>query len=436
MLTLSGVAAVGQAIPSATVSAKCQIGSGSATTDGKGAYILTIVGGVAPCILQLVENEKCVLNAESKSSLICVLLFGSPAHHMKLHSVATESGSVVNITTLTDMVTTRLLLEDPSAYFATFKADSFSDKAKTEKIGLAETEVVKGLEGIIALNGTGLISTPLIASTRSDAGNEHDKLLDELGKKLPLHKMSQVNWWLSKTFSTPDSLQALVLALAEDKQQEINQDPQGFWSGPSSYGSTVNAVVLDTGEVWGVYLSDSIVTGALYGITTVNGDVITMSGKSFSFSSNSGLQGVLTGPVKPKSTMSLKSGGGTVSASLTYSPAYETPANITRLGGTWSYEGRSKDSLLAKGEFTINNSGTFTLNWESCAANITITPHAGGNAGGKNVYDTKISSTGGGCAAGHGMLTGVAYPMASDRLVIIASNPSKNDGLIIVAKKQ
>jgi hypothetical protein len=283
-----------------------------------------------------------------------------------------------------------------------------------------------------------LISTPLIASTRSDAGNEHDKLLDELGKKLPLQKMSQVSWWLSKTFSTPDSLQQLVLALAENKQQEINQDPQGFWSGPSSYGNTVNAVVLDTGEIWGVYLSDSIVTGALYGITTVNGDVITMSGKSFSFSSNSGLQGVLTGPVKSKSTMLLESSGGTVSASLTYLPAYETPANVAGLAGTWSYKVRSRASLLAEGAFTINNSGAFTVNWENCATNISITPHAGGNAGGKNVYDTTITSTGSACAAGQSMLTGVAYLMAPDKpeLVIIASNPSKNDGLIIVAKKQ
>ena len=208
LLTLSGVAAIGQAIPGATVSAKCQSGSGSATTDDRGAYTLTIAGGSAPCILQLVENKNCMP--------VCLLQFGNPVQHLKLHSVAAQSGSVVNITPLTDMVTSRLLLQDPSAYFATFKADSFADKAKTESIALAETDVVKALDGTITWDGTGLISRPLIASTRSDAGNEHDKLLDELGKKLPLHKMSQVNWWLSKTFSTPDSLQQLVLALAED----------------------------------------------------------------------------------------------------------------------------------------------------------------------------------------------------------------------------
>ena len=43
----------------------------------------------------------------------------------------------------------------------------------------------------------------------------------------------------------------------------VNADAQGYWSGPASTGYTVNAVVLETGETWGIYSSGSTIYGAL-----------------------------------------------------------------------------------------------------------------------------------------------------------------------------
>ena len=45
----------------------------------------------------------------------------------------------------------------------------------------------------------------------------------------------------------------------------VNVDPQGYWTGTSAAGYSVNTAVLDNGEVWGIYSSGSTIYGALYG---------------------------------------------------------------------------------------------------------------------------------------------------------------------------
>jgi len=52
-ITLTGTAATGKAIAGATVTAKCQTGTGVATTIADGSYSLLISGGKLPCLLQI-----------------------------------------------------------------------------------------------------------------------------------------------------------------------------------------------------------------------------------------------------------------------------------------------------------------------------------------------------------------------------------------------
>ena len=97
-VALSGTAAGGLAIAGATVIAKCQSGSGTATTASDGSYQLNISGGSPPCVLEVIN----------------------PADSKKLHSLAVGGGVTANITPLTEMLTARVLGSEPSTFFAAF----------------------------------------------------------------------------------------------------------------------------------------------------------------------------------------------------------------------------------------------------------------------------------------------------------------------------
>lgn len=215
----------------------------------------------------------------------------------------------------------------------------------------------------------------------------------------------------------------------------VNADPQGFWTGSSSLGSTVNAVVLDNGETWGIYSSGSTIVGALYGTATVSGNTATITGTDFNFLTNSGAQGVMTGPITAKSSMSLTSSGGTVTSSLTYSSTYETAATAAGVTGTWSYVGRSRSYSLIPANITIDAQGNFTLSQTNCATSGSIVPRAGG----KNVYNITLTAVGSGCAAGQSTLTGVTYldtSVTPNKFIALALNSNKDDGVVVIGTKQ
>jgi hypothetical protein len=212
-----------------------------------------------------------------------------------------------------------------------------------------------------------------------------------------------------------------------------NADPQGFWTGLSPAGYTVSAVVLDTGETWGIYSSGSTVYGALYGTATTSGNTASISGTDFNFVTNSSVQGTLTGPIAAKSTMSLSSTSGTIP--LSYGTSYDTSATSAGVTGTWSYVGRSLGYTLIPANITINSSGAFTLSQTNCVTTGSIVPRSGG----KNVYNITLTAVGIGCAAGQSTLTGVTYldtTVTPNKFLALALTSNKGDGLIVIGTKQ
>jgi hypothetical protein len=209
----------------------------------------------------------------------------------------------------------------------------------------------------------------------------------------------------------------------------VNADAQGYWSGPASTGYTVNAVVLETGETWGIYSSGSIIYGALYGTATTNGNNVSITGADFNFITNASTQGVLSGPITAKTSMSLNSTNG-VSVPLTYSSTYDTAAT-----GTWAFIGRSGLYSLAPGSITINGSGAFTLNQTNCTTVGTLVPRSGG----KNVYNLNLTASGSSCVAGQSSMAGVAFidtSVTPNKFVSLALTPNKNDGVVVIGTKQ
>lgn len=213
-----------------------------------------------------------------------------------------------------------------------------------------------------------------------------------------------------------------------------NQDPQGYWAGPTSTGYTADSAILDNGEVWGVYTSGSTIYGAVYGHASVNGNNITITGSDFNFLTNSTASGTYTGTFVPKSSMSLKSGNG-ATVSATYSSQYDTPATAAAITGTWSFTGRSANYSLVPGRVTIDSNGNFTLSQTNCTSIGNISPRPGG----KNVYNVHLTSSGSGCAAGQNLLSGIAYldtTVTPNKFLSLALTPSKDNGLIVIGTKQ
>lgn len=210
-------------------------------------------------------------------------------------------------------------------------------------------------------------------------------------------------------------------------------DPQGFWSGLASTGYTVNAVVLENGETWGVFSSGSTIYGANYGAASTNGNNISIVGTEFNFLTNRSVSGTLTGPFVAKSTMTLTGSG--VSVPLAYQATYDTPATSAAITGTWSFIGRSGLYTLVPGRVTIDSAGSFTLVQTGCTTTGSVTPRPGG----KNVYNVTLLGSGVNCVAGQSTMSGVLYidrSVTPNKFISLALTPSKTDGVVVIGTKQ
>lgn len=209
---------------------------------------------------------------------------------------------------------------------------------------------------------------------------------------------------------------------------------EGFWSGPASTGYTVDAVILENGQTWGIYSAGSTIYGALYGYTTVTGSSLSISGTDFNFLDNSLSQGVLSGSYAARTSINATSNLGP-SVALSYDNAYDQPASQASLAGTYGFRGRSGLYTLVPGNVTINSSGAFSLLQTGCSTAGSITPRPNG----KNVFNVTLSSAGPNCAAGYGSLAGVGYldtSVVPNRFLILALKPDQSDGLIVLGTRQ
>lgn len=163
-LSLTGTAATGAAIAGQLVEAKCNGGSSSATSLADGSYTITLSVGQLPCVLRVTAADGTVL-----------------------HSVATGSGASAraNITPVSELVLASLSGGAPAGYFTAFDAAAATalTSAKAES---AITAVVATLKAAgVDLSATGnVLTATLEAANGTAAGNDFDKALDMLKKKL------------------------------------------------------------------------------------------------------------------------------------------------------------------------------------------------------------------------------------------------------------
>ncbi len=188
---LSGVAATGLALANSTVDVKCASGTGTASTDGSGAYTVTVANGALPCIVKVSGTAN-----------------GVP---VTLHSIAEGTGNTAtaNVTPLTEMIVARAAGTTPAALF-----DSFSGTAVTSAtLAQATTDIITVVRDALGVDLSGIdpFKAPLVAATPSNlsGGNGYDQLLDQLKTKVSTEMLPQV---VSQIASTVGSAAPLSLS--------------------------------------------------------------------------------------------------------------------------------------------------------------------------------------------------------------------------------
>jgi hypothetical protein len=209
--------------------------------------------------------------------------------------------------------------------------------------------------------------------------------------------------------------------------------PEGFWTGLTSNGYTVNVAVLENGETWGVYGANGTIYGALYGVTGSSGNTLSGSGYEFYIPSHDVFSGSYSGTFSTKDSISVNTPSGG-SFNGTYSSKYDQPASLSTLSGSYSGWGVTGTTSAQSASVSISSSGSMASYNTGCNATGTAAPRASG----KNIFNVSVTFTGAHCALGNGAVTtGIAYyDSSTGQLLLMALNGGKTDGFIYLAQKQ
>lgn len=208
---------------------------------------------------------------------------------------------------------------------------------------------------------------------------------------------------------------------------------EGLWTGTSTSGYGVNALVLENGEIWGLYGAGTSIYGALFGNLTVNGTSLSGSGSDFNILARTVTAGTFTGSASTKNTISVAtSSGGSFSG--TYNSFYDqAPTALASLAGTFSGTGVTGRAPVQAQTVTVSATGALTSSVTGCLASGQATLRASG----KTVYNITVTFTGASCALGSGtVVNGVAiYSPTTRQLTSMGLTGSKSDGFIFVGTK-
>ncbi len=224
-----------------------------------------------------------------------------------------------------------------------------------------------------------------------------------------------------------------VAAVPPPTPVPVTLSTEGFWEGNASTGPLVSLAILENGETWGVYSSGGVIVGALYGNTTSNSTNLTGSGRDFNVTSRRVGAGSYAGTFSNKGTINVTTSSGST-FSGTYKPAYEQPASLTTISGSFNGSGLSGTSPVQATAVNISSLGVVTVpSTLGCSASGNAAPRPSG----KNILDVTITFAGSNCALGNGTVTkGIAYyDTATRRILVMALNPAKSDGFVYLGQK-
>ena len=212
----------------------------------------------------------------------------------------------------------------------------------------------------------------------------------------------------------------------------INQSAEGLWRATTADGNTTTAVVMETGEFWGLVTSPSGLVGFLNGTVSVNGSSVSGTTTGYNLMTRTYATQGLSGSVATKSALSLSTPTGSFSA--TYLADYDqAPAPMSRVAGTFSGWSASVGGAYSPSStVTISTAGQISAPGVPCSTVGTIRTRASG----KNLYDVSVGVAGAGCQSSGGTLNGVAYYDDTSRVLIaLLLNAAKTDGVVFSGSK-
>lgn len=191
---------------------------------------------------------------------------------------------------------------------------------------------------------------------------------------------------------------------------------QGFW-----VGQDFSALITPSGEVWVVedYGVDGLVLSR-GSISSSSGNSV--SGSMQSYFSDGTLSSTISATVAPGATLSgsvTPQGQPTVTFSATYNTAYDRPALLSNLTGTWRIDG---------GSVVFNAQGAFTAVHEGCNTSGQVTA----DSSGKNFFRATVTY-GTGCGSAQGLTaTGV---VVTDGRVMVAGLVGGGSGVALIGER-
>lgn len=217
-------------------------------------------------------------------------------------------------------------------------------------------------------------------------------------------------------------------------EDSVSGAPEGLWGGTTSDGVTTALFVLEDGQTWGVYASESGgFAGILQGSLSSTNRAVSGGLLDFSLTGASQSNLSITGTVNAGSSLNLRLDSDTT-AGLTYDSAYNTPASLTQIAGTYTgiaaARGVADDSVV----MVIDSSGnvsTSSTDYSQCVGTGRVSLRSGNKA----IVNFSIQFTGAGCLfAGGSTMSGVGV-YDDESVVAIGMNSAKTQGLLLVADK-
>ncbi|MEM5365190.1 hypothetical protein V4C53_03990 [Paraburkholderia azotifigens] len=209
-----------------------------------------------------------------------------------------------------------------------------------------------------------------------------------------------------------------------------NADPQGFWQGTSGDGHSVSTLILEQGQYFMVFSSGTTVSGMVEGTFSVNGNTLIDNAAIDFPASGAAATASVTGSVKARQSISLTEAEASGVSAFTgaYTPAYDTPADISEAVGIWV------GSIGSTGEtkLTITPDLSFTGAQGSCSFSGSVRARPTG----KHVFDGNVTFNDASCAAGAGTSMNVEAVVSGTTITAVGVNSWTTAGFAFVGARQ
>ena len=209
-----------------------------------------------------------------------------------------------------------------------------------------------------------------------------------------------------------------------------NQDPQGFWQGTTTNGSTVAALVLETGQYYALYSTNNAAYGMVEGTFSTSGNTITDKSSVDFLIGVGAIPASITGSANTKQSISgnISESNTSITFSGNYNTAYDTPATLSEAVGTWTGQATGGNVTTT---LTVTSTGAFTGSSGTCAFTGTVAPRASG----KNVFNGNITFNTATCQLGAGVTVPFNAVTTGNQMVAAGVNSSRSNGFIFIGAK-